>query len=474
MSNSNLSSVRIGVTQTSGPPRCIVFSRRSKTEMSISLGISFAKKRKLLRRLHGISRSLARGPNDFLEQLQKELREEYAEVLVREELLWFQKSRCKWLAFGDKNSKYFHGVTKIRRRQNSFDTLQTDDGTWITSREELETMTTNFDKNLFNETNSCVPFCLIGTFPTIEDASLRGMGDIPFDKEIHDILKSIGGLKAPGPDGIQVVFYQSQWSIVGPAVCHLVKNCFANPTMNSSINETLITLIPKVEAVVSMKDFRPIGLCNVSYKIITKLLARRLRTIMEDLISPHQCSFVPNRHSSDNIIIAQEVIHSMRTKKGPKGWMAIKIDLKKAYDRLSWDFVRSTLQDIGMPSNYVDLVWHCISTPCMRVIWNGEALEEFTPSRGIRHGDPISPYLFVLCIDRLSHLINLAVNEGLWKPISLARGGPSLSHLMFVDDLVLFSEATVEQANVINMCLDLFCQSSGQKVSMSKTQIFFS
>lgn len=84
-------------------------------------------------------------------------------------------------------------------------------------------MATNFYKNLFNETNSCVPFCLIGTFPTIEDASLRGMSDIPSDKEIHDILKSIGGLKAPGPDGIQVVFYQSQWSIVGPAVCHLVK-----------------------------------------------------------------------------------------------------------------------------------------------------------------------------------------------------------------------------------------------------------
>lgn len=169
---------------------------------------------------------------------------------------------------------------------------------------------------------------------------------------------------------------------MGSSVCKLVKDCFTNPALIGTINDTMITLIPKGDAVVTMKDFRPIGLCNVSYKIITKLLGRRLRALMEDLVSPHQCSFVPNRHSSDNIIIAQEVIHSMRSKKGAKGWMAIKIDLEKAYDRLNWDFVKHTLQDIGLPQSYIDLVWYCISTPWMRVIWNGEALEEFTPSRG--------------------------------------------------------------------------------------------
>lgn len=143
---------------------------------------------------------------------------------------------------------------------------------------------------------------------------------------------------------------------------------------------------------------------------------------MEDLVSPNQCSFVPKRHSSDNIIIAQEVIHSMRSKKGKTRWMAIKIDLEKAYDRLRWDFVRDTLQDIGLPGKFIDLVWHSISSTRMRVIWNGEALDKFSPSREIRQGDPISPYLFVLCIERLSQIIQAATDQGIWKPIYLARG----------------------------------------------------
>lgn len=115
----------------------------------------------------------------------------------------------------------------------------------------------------------------------------------------------------------------------------MAKDYFANPRKIGYINDTLITLIHKGDVVVTMRDFWPIGLCNVSYKIIIKLLVRRLRSIVEDLVSPHQCNFVPNRHNSDNIIIAQEVIHSMRTNRGAKGWMAIKIDLEKAYDWLN-------------------------------------------------------------------------------------------------------------------------------------------
>nr|KYP36271.1 LINE-1 reverse transcriptase isogeny [Cajanus cajan] len=95
----------------------------------------------------------------------------------------------------------------------------------------------------------------------------------------------------------------------------------------------------------------------------------------------------------------------MGYKLGNKGWMAIKIDLEKAYDRLKWNFVKDTLQDIGLPQTFVNLIWASISSPRLRMVWNGEALEEFTPSRGIRQGDPISPYLFVLCMERLFQLI---------------------------------------------------------------------
>ncbi|QHO25231.1 Putative ribonuclease H protein [Arachis hypogaea] len=154
--------------------------------------------------------------------------------------------------------------------------------------------------------------------------------------------------------------------------------------------------------------------------------------------------------------------------------MAIKIDLEKAYDRLKWCFVEETLADIGLPQNLVNLILSCISTPKMRILWNGEELEEFTPSRGIRQGDPISPYIFVLCIERLSQLINAAVDHGFWKPIRLKKDGPPISHLCFADDIILFAEANIDQENVINKCLEAFCGSSGQSISREKTRVFFS
>lgn len=153
-------------------------------------------------------------------------------------------------------------------------------------------------------------------------------------EEIYSAIRCMGGFKAPGPDRFQASFYQSQWSIVGDDFCRVTKDIFNEPKRVEEINDTLITLIPKVEAVSKLKDFRPLSLCNASYKVITKIIALRLRGIIEQLVSPSQCSFIPNRHNSDNIVIAQKVFHPMRSKKGSKRWMAIKVDLEKAYDRL--------------------------------------------------------------------------------------------------------------------------------------------
>lgn len=170
---------------------------------------------------------------------------------------------------------------------------------------------------------------------------------------------------------------------------------------------------------------------------------------MSSLVNPCQSSFIPHRQSRDNIIVAQEIFHSMRLRKGRKGWLAIKIDLEKAYDRLSWDFIKDILEDIGLPNHFIQLVWYCISTARMKVLWNGEALEEFSMSKGIRQGDPISPYLFVLCIEKLFQLINVEVEAHNWHPIQLARGGPRISHLAFTDDLLLFAEASEDQVLLI-------------------------
>ena len=132
----------------------------------------------------------------------------------------------------------------------------------------------------------------------------------------------------------------------------------------------------------------------------------------------------------DNVIVYQEVLHSIQKRKVGKGIKTLKIDLEKSYDRLSWGFIRETLDSLGMPVEWVHNIMSCIETPTMSIFFNGKKLESFKPTRGIRQGDAISPYIFVICIKRLGNVIHEAVHSGMWKPIQyLSRNGHSISHI---------------------------------------------
>lgn len=389
-------------------------------------GNIFERKRKLIKRLEELDNQLATQSSPLLDDTKKAVWHEYEQVLAQEKLLWYQKSRSKWLYFGDRNTRFFHGVTAIKRRRNTYDILQDKDGNWIGDQHELENMVSSFYRNLFKDDSVHQPTPISGAFPSLSEESCRLLEKNVSRRDIFNVINYMHPFKAPGIDGLQAIFFQSQWHVIGNFVCNLIQDIFRHPEQVSKINETLITLVPKVDPVVSICNFRPIILCNVSYKIITKILAQRLRQMMGSLVNPCQSSFIPNRQCRDNIILAQEIFHSMRNKRGKKGWMAIKLDLEKAYDRLSWPFIKETLVDIGFPVKFINLVWHCISSPRMRMLWNGEALDEFTPSRGIRQGDPISPYLFVLCIEKLFQMVSLVVDLKHWRPIQLTRGGAPL------------------------------------------------
>ncbi|XP_028752652.1 uncharacterized protein LOC114712303 [Neltuma alba] len=149
----------------------------------------------------------------------------------------------------------------------------------------------------------------------------------------------------------------------------------------------------------------------------------------------------------------------MRTKRGGTGFIAIKVDMEKAYDRLDWNFLEFTMKSLGLSDNFVDIIMKCISTASMRVLWNGVAIESFQPSRGVRQGDPLSPYLFVLCMERLGQLIQHEIERGRWKPMKLSTRGPIISHLFFADDLILFGEASTDQMLEMKNIMHFFCQS---------------
>lgn len=190
--------------------------------------------------------------------------------------------------------------------------------------------------------------------------------------------------------------------------------------IDQDLNNTLIVLIPKKENPEDFSHFRPISLCSVLYKLVMKVVANKFKVIFPKLLSQEQAGFIAGRNISDNIILAQEVIHSLRCKRKSNNWMAIKLDLEKAYDRVSWEFIDASLSAAGIPIFLRKVIMSAISSSTMQILWNGVPTRKFKLIRGIRQGCPLLPYLFVLCMDWLGHTIQKEMEIGNWDPIRLS------------------------------------------------------
>jgi hypothetical protein len=203
-------------------------------------------------------------------------------------------------------------------------------------------------------------------------------------------------------------------------------------------------------------------------------MVNRLKKIIPQVVSPYQTGFVPGRNITENIVIAQEMLHSMTKMRSRVGFFVIKVDLSKAYDRLNWEFIHRVLLEVRIPAEMINVIMNCITSVQSNVLWNGNRTEFFSPQCGVRQGDPMSPYLFVLCMDKLSHIIAESIDKGEWKPMRAGRHGLVISHLMFADDLLIFGQATEEGMTTVMHVLNKFCNMSGQQVNYDKSSIFFS
>ena len=242
----------------------------------------------------------------------------------------------------------------------------------------------------------------------------KGRLEVPvIDGEIFDALKTFKPCKAPGPDGLHAGFFQRFWPVVGSSVVSVVKRAFSEKKIPDYLNRTHIVLIPKIQGPETLANYRPISLCNTVYKTITKVIVARLRPLLDKLVSPLQTAFILGRKGVDNAIIVQEIIHTLSKKKGRVGYMAIKIDLEKAYDKLEWNFIRDSLIRANLPTDLIDIIMSCISSVSTSILFNGEALKPIYPSKGIRQGDPLSPYIFILCMEYLGQLIEGKCNAHL-------------------------------------------------------------
>ena len=280
--------------------------------------------------------------------------------------------------------------------------------------------------------------------------------------EVKQAINQMAPLKAPGPDDMPPLFYQHYWNLIGDDISNTVLHYLNSGTLPKHLNHTFITLVLKKKNPVFASEFRPISLCNVLYKIFSKVLANRIKKILPNIITENQSAFTKSCLISDNILIAFEYLHSMQKHTRKEGFMAIKLDMSKVYDRVEWSYLQSVMEKMGFTKHWISLMMLCVKTVTYSILVNGEPKGMIIPSRGIRQRDPLSPFLFLLCTEGLNGLLNKAAHQGYIKDYSLYRNRPHLTHLFFTDDSLLFCRANIEECQRVLDILDVYGRCSGQ------------
>ena len=253
--------------------------------------------------------TMRRGDNSRL----RELKAEIHVLMDKETRMWSQRSRVLWLKHGDSNSKFFHNKATQRFRKNSILGIEDKRGNWQEQPEAIGDTIVEYIAELFTTRNSVIEEGYLSFVPRLvtDEINEQLMGEFR-EEEIQEALDQMAPLKAPGPDGMPPLFYQHFWGIMNREVTSTILAWLNSGKLPYPINHTFVTLIPKVKNPVSVSQYRPMSLCNVLYKIFSKVLANRLKKFMPDLITEHQSAFARNRLISNNVLVAFETLHCMK------------------------------------------------------------------------------------------------------------------------------------------------------------------
>ncbi|KAA3467448.1 reverse transcriptase [Gossypium australe] len=345
----------------------------------------------------------------------------------KEELFWEQRARANWLKSGDRNTSYFHKVAINRQFRGRVLTLEDENGTLLTSTEDILKLASDYFGNLFTAIDMGPDDHLFGLMEEkINERMNANLMRHFTDDEITHAVKMMSPLHAPGVDGFPVIFFQRYWHTIGPDISSYCLSILNGTGEISGINKTRIILIPKVDKPKNMSQFRPISICNVLYKIIAKVLVFRVNDVLGVCINEAQGAFVPGM-----------------------------------------------MKHLGFHEEWIILVMRCVCSVSYSVSINGCNSDWFSPSRGLRQGDPLSPFLFLICAECLSILIEEAKRKGLMKGAPIGRARFSINHLFFADDCILFGDASHQGAEAVRDILKEYELLSGQRVNFKKSLIYF-
>ena len=398
-------------------------------------------------------------------------RADFKSWALMEEISWRQKSRETWLKEGDRNTSFFHRMANSHRRRNCINSICIN-GRRLDKEDDIKKGLVDAFQNLLSAPagwRPSLPDLDINRIGTEEAVSLE---ETFFENEIWTAITGLKSDKAPGPDGFPIAFWSFSWDFVKDEIIGLFKEFHDNSRFVKNLYTTFLVLIPKKQTVEDLKDLRPISLVGGLYKILSKVLANRIKGVMNQVISKSQNAFFEGRQILDAVLIANELVDSSLRRK--KCGLVCKLDIEKAYDSISWEFLYQVLGRMGFGSRWLTWIKWCISTASFSILINGSPACFFPSSRGLRQGDPLSPYLFVIGMEALSCMINRAVDDNYisGSRVAIGRGGDmSISHLLYTDDTLIFCEADLDQLKFLSWILMWFEAMAGLKINLAKSEI---
>ncbi|KAM0042735.1 putative RNA-directed DNA polymerase [Helianthus debilis subsp. tardiflorus] len=380
-----------------------------------------------------------------------------------------QRARVKWAMDGDDNTKFFHGLINKRKSTNSIPGLFDNNG-WVSNPKRVKRMAFNFFRDKFWEEFPVRPdlICSFENKVSEEDAVLLTG---KFSRvEIKQAIIDCGSEKAPGPDGFNMKFIKRFWNHFEEDFVQIFENFYDTGGFSIGCSSSFISLIPKVKDPQGLNDYRPINLVGIYNKAISKVLANRLKSVIGKVISINQSAFIKDRLILDGPLILNEVIAWAKKKRNQI--FLFKIDFAKAYDIVNWNFVSSIMNQMGFPPKWCLWIHGILSSARSSVLINGSPTFEFPCHKGMRQGDPISPFIFLIVMEALSSMIRKASRVGALRGIVLPNDGPVLTHLLYADDCVIMGEWARNNIKNVALLLRCFHICSGLKINLKKSSLF--
>ncbi|XP_020694000.1 uncharacterized protein LOC110107899 [Dendrobium catenatum] len=384
--------------------------------------------------------------NTFMNLAYKDANDELANLSSLQASWIIQRAKVNWLKHGEDDLKFLYSKirTKMGGTKSVVNLLACNP---LSTRADVVNSIIQYFQELYNPTP---PASLeLDSFPlgsALPDAHVSSIISTVTDDEIKNTVFSGSSSSALGPDGFNFHFYKTGWHILGPTICRAVHSFFLKGYMPNGVKSTALAIIPKHKNAASISDYRLIALCNVLYKIITKVMAARIKPIMCLIVKDNRAGFVKSRVSTDNILLASDILYYAGKRGGANLFFCAKLDFKKAFDCVSRQFLLARL---------------------LQKVLNGALEGYFSSTAGLRQGCPLSLYLFCLVMDAFSNLLEGRGFKG------VTTDNYSLTHLLYADDVLIFGEATTDNCKILASVLRDFANSTGLYINYEKSSIMF-